>query len=242
MAVVASHLSVCLDCGRRCACLACLLTPALVRRASSGPVALGAPVSFPEAVLPFVTPGACAPEITGRLRGARSGRPRTGLLVPAAGRCGGSGAQLVARCTRSGPRDGGVPGGSLRRRSWAACAAVVCRVWTRSLTHQVSGTARLSTGDLAGEPGLFSMDADTAPFRSEDAGSRTCVPVRAPISRVGRAGPPSAFWCASPVPVAGLGALFVCWAASGLGLPCFLVDAVFFFLFAFFPFVRPRRH
>ena len=99
--------------------------PRVVRRASSGPVALGAPVGFPDAVVPFPTPGACAPGFTGRLRGARGGRPRTGLIVPAAGPRRGRGAGLAPRRTRSGPRDGVVPGGSLRRRSWAACAAVV---------------------------------------------------------------------------------------------------------------------
>ena len=99
--------------------------PALVRRASSGPVALGAPVGFPVAVVPFPTPGACAPGFTGWLRGAHGARPRTGLIVPAAGPRRGRGAGLAPRRTRSGPRDGVVPGGSLRRRSWAACAAVV---------------------------------------------------------------------------------------------------------------------
>ena len=99
--------------------------PRVVRRASSGPVALGAPVGFPDAVVPFPTPGACAPGFTGRLRGARGGGPRTGLIVPAAGPRRGRGAGLLPRRTCSGPRDGVVPGGSLRRRSWAACAAVV---------------------------------------------------------------------------------------------------------------------
>ena len=99
--------------------------PALVRGASSGPVALGAPVGFPVAVVPFPTPGAGAPGFTGWLRGARGGRPRTRLIVPAAGPRRGRGAGLAPRRTRSGPCDGIVPSGSLRRRSWAACAAVV---------------------------------------------------------------------------------------------------------------------
>ena len=98
----------------------------LLRRASSGPVALGAPVGFPDAVVPYPTLGACAPGFTGRLRGARGGRLRTGLLVPAHGSCRGSGAGLAPRGTLSWPRDGVVSGGALRRRSWAACAAVVC--------------------------------------------------------------------------------------------------------------------
>ena len=111
--------------------------PALVRRSSSGPVALGAPVGFPVAVVPSLTPEAVAPGLTGWLRGARGGRPRTGLIVPAAGPCRGKGAGRAPCRTRSGPRDGIVPGGSLRLRSWAACAAVVWRVWTRSLTRPV---------------------------------------------------------------------------------------------------------
>ena len=99
--------------------------PELVRRTSSGPVALDAPVGFPDAVVPFPTLGACTPGFTGWLRGARGGRPRTGLGVPAAGPRRGWGAGLAPRCTRSEPLDEVTPGGSLRRQSWAACAAVV---------------------------------------------------------------------------------------------------------------------
>ena len=43
------------------------------------------------------------------------------------------------------------------------------RVRTRSLTHPVSRTVRCSTGDPAGAPGLFRVDADTSPCGSEDA-------------------------------------------------------------------------
>ena len=108
------------------ACLSAVLRgPALVRRASSGPVALAASVRFPVAVVPFPNPGACAPCFTEWLRGARGGRPRTGLMVPSAGLRQGGVAGLAPRRTRSGPRDGVVPGGSPRRWSWAACAAVV---------------------------------------------------------------------------------------------------------------------
>ena len=155
--------------------------PALVRRASSGPVALGAPVGFPVAVVPSPTLGSVAPGFTGWLRGALGGRPRTGLIVPAAGSCRGRGAGRAPRRTLSGPGDGVVPGGSLRLRSWAACAAVVWREWTRSLTRPVSRTVRLSTRDSAGAPGLFCVDADTSPLGSEDGtpGSRACALVRA---------------------------------------------------------------
>ena len=82
----------------------------------------------------------------------------------------------------------------------------------------------------AGAPGLFRVDADTVPSGSEDAtpGSRACVRVRAPLGLFGRAGLPRAFWCASPFPVAGLGALFVFPAPSGLGWRFF-----FFFVLSF---------
>ena len=126
------------------------------------------------------------------------------------------------------------------------CVRCGCvRVWTRSLTRPVSRTVRRSTGDSAGAPGLFRVDADTAPFGSEDAtpGSRACVGVRALLGRVGRAGLPGAFWCASPSPVAAFGALLVCLAPSGLGLP-FLWLLLFFPFFFFCPFfvfaLRPR--
>ena len=100
--------------------------PALVRRAPCGPVALSAPVCVPVAVVPSLDPRAVAPGFTGWLRGACGGRPRTGPFLPAAGPCRGKDAELAPRHTRSGPRDGVVPGGSLRLLSWAACAAVVC--------------------------------------------------------------------------------------------------------------------
>ena len=185
--------------------------PALLRHASCGPVALGALVGCPVAVVPSPVPGAVAPGFTRRLRGARGGWLRTKLIVPAAGPCRGRGAGLAPRRTRSGPRDGVVPGGSLRLRSWAACAAVVWRVWTRSLTRPVSCTVHRSTGDSVGAPGLCCADANTSLCGSEDAtlGFSACVPVRALLGRVGGAGLSGAFWCASPFPWPfGLSSLF----------------------------------
>ena len=125
VAVVAWHLSMCLGFGRRRASLARFVAPRWCAAPRPVRSPFGAPVSFPDAVVPFPVPGACAPGFTGRLRGARGGRPRTGLFVRAAGPCRGRGPGLAPRCTRSGPRDGVVPGGSLRRRSSAACAAMV---------------------------------------------------------------------------------------------------------------------
>ena len=139
--------------------------PALVRRSSSLPVALCAVVGFPVAVVPSPTPGAVAPGFTAWLRGERGGWPRTGLMVPAAGPCRGKGAGRALRRTRSGPRDGVVPGGSLRLRSWAVCAAGVWRVWTRLLTRPVSRTVRLATGELGWCTGAVSCGHRHRPFR-----------------------------------------------------------------------------
>ena len=242
VAVVAWHLSLCLGCGRRRASLACLVAPlwcAAPRLVRSLAVLRSA---FPTPWCLFPIPGAYAPGFTGRLRGARGGRPKTGLLVPAAGRCQGSGAGLAPRCTRSGPRNGVVPGRSLRCWSWAACAAVVWRVLTWSLMRPVSRTARLSPGDSAGALGLFCVDADTAPFGSEGAtpGSRACVRVRALLGRIGRAGLPAAFWCASlflwPVSVR---SLFVR-PPPGWGLICLWLWLGFFSLFFSPSLLRPR--
>ena len=84
-AVVAWHLSVCRGCGRGCASLVCLVAR-VVRRASSGPVALGAPVGFPDAVVTFPTPGACAPgKSLGSCAGhAEAGREPGSLCLPLA--------------------------------------------------------------------------------------------------------------------------------------------------------------
>ena len=169
---------------------------ALVRHASSGPVALGAPVGCPNAELPFPRPGGLRPRIywatawgtwspaenqalcacpwplPRQRRWARSapylfGAPRWGFLW-----------QVLPASVSGCGRCGGLP------------------VWTRSLTRPVFPAVRLSTGDSAGALGLFTVDADTAPVGSEDAtpGSRACVCVQAPLGRVGRGGLPGAFW------------------------------------------------
>ena len=95
------------------------------------------------------------------------------------------------------------------------------RVLTRSLTRPVSRTVRRSTGDWAGAQGLFRVDADTSHCGSEDAtpGSRACVRVLALLGRVGRAGLPGAFWCASPFPLAAL-SFFFAWPPPGWHCPC----------------------
>ena len=79
------------------------------------------------------------------------------------------------------------------------------RAWTRSLTRPVSRTVRLLTGDSAGAPELFRVDADTSPPRPGPA----CVCVCACSSWPGWAGlrpgrilvrltfPCGRSWCAS---------------------------------------------
>ena len=107
----------------------------------------------------------------------------------------------------------------LRALRWFACV-------DPPLTRPVSRTARPST--------VFRVDAVTAPFGSEDATprSRACVRVRAPFGRVGRAGLPGAFRCASFFPVAGLGALFFFQPSPGCGCPFCGCCWVFLFLVA----------
>ena len=104
------------------------------------------------------------------------------------------------------------------------------RVWIQSLTRPVSRTVRLSTGDSAGAPGLFRVDAGSSPCRSVDA---TGVRVLVPPGRVGRAGLPGAFWCASLFPLAALSFCFARpppgWCCPFLGpllaLPLFLLPS-----------------
>ena len=87
------------------------------------------------------------------------------------------------------------------------------RVWTRSLTHPVSCTVRLAMGDSAGALGLFRVDADTAPFGSEDAtpGSCPCVHVRAFLSLFF-----SVPWCAGCAVLC----VAVPWAVGRVGVCC----------------------
>ena len=111
------------------------------------------------------------------------------------------------------------------------------RVWTRSLTRPVSRTACLSTGHLGDFTGAVWSGRPHRPSWVGGCQARVrCVCACAfLLRRVGRAGLPGPFWCASPFPVAIHGALLVCPAPSGLGLPC-----LWFFLRLFFCFCAPR--
>ena len=186
--------------------------PRVVRRASSGPVALGALVSFRDAVVPFPTLGACAPGFTGWLRGARGDWPGTGLIVAAAGPRRGRGAGLAPRRTRSGPAMG---------LSLAGPSSV--------------GLGLRVLGLSAGTPGLSRVYVVPSPCGSEDAtpGSRACVRVLVLPGRVGRAGLPSAFWCASTFLMA---ALSFCFARPPPGWGCLFCGSLVAFPPPFFCF------
>ena len=113
------------------------------------------------------------------------------------------------------------------------------RVRTQSLTRPVSRAVCRSTGDSVGAPGLFRVDANTSPCKSEDAtpGSRACLHVLVLPGRVGQAGLPGAFWCASPFPLA---ALSFCFARPPPGCGCpfpvpLFASFFFFFLVVLFP-------
>ena len=218
-AVAAWHLSVCLGCGRRRASLACLVAPR------------GAPR--------LVRSGRS--RCSGRLSRRRGAFPHPGSLRPRLYWAAARGTRRPAEnrahcaCRWPPPRQGrwarsasylfGAPrwGCPWRVPPASVLGCVRCGgwlVWTRSLTRPVSRTVRLSTGDSAGAPGLFRVDADTSPCGSEDAtpGSRACLRVLALLGRVGRAGLPGAFWCASPFPLAALSFCFA-WPPPGWGCP-----------------------
>ena len=160
--------------------------PRVVRCASSGPVALGPQVGFPDAVVPFPCPGACAPGFPWWLRKTRG--------VPAAGPGRGRGAGLAPRRTRWGPAMGlplvgpsGV-GLGLRALRWFACLDPVTDA--SGFPYRPS-----SDGGLGRCTGAVSCGRRHRPFRSEDAnlGSHACVPLRAPLGGVGRAALRGAF-------------------------------------------------
>ena len=192
--------------------------PCVVRRPLSSPVTLGTSVSSPDAVVPFPNPGPFAPQFTGRLRGAREGRPRTGLIVPAAGPAEAGALGLLCIVPVQGPAKGlclAAPSGvslGLRALLWFACVDL--------LTH-ASGfrTVCRRTRNSAGESGLFRVDADTSPFGSEDDthGFHVCSRVRALLGRVGQPASRARFGA----PHFSFGRLFLlpCFVPSGMGLP-----------------------
>ena len=193
--------------------------PRVVRRASSGPVALGAPVGFPAAVVPFPTPGACAPGFTGRLRGARRGRPRTGLIVPAAGPRRSRGASSLRVIPIRGPAMGlslAGPSGvglGLRALRWLACVDPV--------TDASGFPYRPSfDGGLGRCTGAVSCGRRHLPLRVGGRHARVpCVFACACSSWPGRAGRPPGRVLVRHTFSFGRFVFLLCLAPSGLGLP-----------------------
>ena len=189
--------------------------PCVVRCASSGPVALGALVGFPDAVVPFLTRGACAPGFTGRLRRARGGRPSTGLIVPAAGprrgRGAGAGAMGLSLARLSGV------GLGLRALRWLACVDPVT---------DASGFPYRPSFDwgLAWCTGAFSCGRRHLPLQVGGRHARVlCVCACAFPSWPGRAGGPPERVLVRLTFSSGRFVFVLCSALSWLGLALFLV-------------------
>ena len=217
-AVAAWHLSVCLGCGRRRASLACLVAPRGAPRLSD-PVALGAPVGTHVAVVPFPTPGACAPGFTWPLRGARGGRPRTGLFVPAVAPAEAGALRSLRVVPVRGPAMGlslAGPSGvglGLRALRWLACVDPVT---------EASGFPDCPSfdGGLGRCTGVFRVDADTPPLRVGGRHARVpCVCACACSSWPGRAGRPPGRVLVRLTFSFGRFGFLLCFAHSGLGLP-----------------------
>ena len=211
--------------------------PALVCRSSSGPVALGAPVGFAVAVVPSPTPGAVAPGLTGWLRRARGGRPRTGLIVPAAGPWARS-----ASYPFGAPRWGcpwRVPPASV-----LGCVRCGALVFVDPVTDASGFPYRPSCdGGLGRCTRAVSCGRRNRPYRVGGRHARLPrVCACACPAWPGRAGRPSGrVLVRLTFPLAVLGSLFACSAPSGLGLPCLWLLLVSFFGFVSpFPLPPPR--
>ena len=217
--------------------------PRILRRAPSGPVALGAQVGFPEPWC-LLLPGACASDLLGGCAGhGEAGRePGSWCLLLAHAEAGALGLVRVLPVlgpamgfSQAGPSGVGL---ELRALRWlGVCGTGHSRV-------RFFRTVCLSTGASASAPGLFRVVANTSPLGSDDAmpGSRACVLVCALLARVRRAGLPSAFWCALPFlwpffvpalflrPPSGWAALFL-FVSSFRSLFCFVFSAAFVLAF-----------
>ena len=161
-------------------------------------------------------------------------------MVPAAGPRRGRGAAPAPHRTRLGPRDGVVPGGSVRRWSLSPCALVLCvcepaysRVRFPVSSVVPRGTRQVHRGCFVWTP--------TPPL----SGRRTPRPslVRVSLGSFFLAGPGglvfSAYFSASHLSL-GCFLLLLCSAPSRPGLPlaCPLV-CLLSFLYCFFPFFLP---
>ena len=112
----------------------------------------------------FPCPGACAPGFVGWQRGARGGRPRTGLIVPAARPCRSKGAGRAPRRTRSGPAMGLSLAGPSRVGLWLRTLR-----WLAFVDHVT---------DTSGFPYSSSFDGGVGPCTRAVFCGRRHVPMR----------------------------------------------------------------
>ena len=231
VAVVAWHLPLYLGCGLRRAPLACLVTPRWcaaprpVRSLSVLRSAFQTPWCLPRArVLAF-------PALLGCCAGhAEAGREPGSLCLPLAPAEAGAPGSL-----RVVPVRGPAMGLSLAGPSGVGLGlrALRCFACVDPVTDPSGFQYRPSfDGGLSRCTGAVSCGRRHRPLRV--GGRHAWVPCVCAcacfLGRVGWAGLPGAFWCASPFPVAVLVALFVCSAPTGLGLPCLCC----FWVFSFF--------
>ena len=128
---------------------------------------------------------------------------------------------------------------------WGPLAALVCGVWRWCVGGVVVGPSPL----LAEVPVCYSPPL-LAGFRCRCWWAVPATPGWGPLAavvcgvwlpgRVGRAGLPGAFWCASPFPLAALSFCFA-WPPSGLGLPPSLSLLLPLFWLPFFFFFSASR-
>ena len=102
----------------------------------------------------------------------------------------------------------------VRWRRWCVVCGVVCGVLLGFLATPGGGSCVL----LPATPGWVSLPLVVGGPRHSWLGSAGGVGVRTLLGRVGRAGLPGAFWCASPFPLAALSFCFA-WPPPGWGCP-----------------------
>ena len=231
MAIVAWHLSLCLGCSRRRAFLACPVAlrwcaaPRPVRSLSVLQLAVPTPwcLTRPRKLAPSDLLGGCAGHV-------EAGREPASFRLPvSAAEAAAVGSLRVipvrgpaVELSLAGPSGVGL---GLRALMWFACVDPVT---------DASGLLYCPAFDkgLGRCTRALSCGRRHRPFRV--GGRHPWVPwvcgCACFLGQVGRAGLPGAVWCASLLPLALLGALFVCSATPGLGLPCSWLFLRFSFL------------
>ena len=240
VAVVAWHLSLCRGCGWRRTSLACLVAPRWcaaprpVRSLSVLRLAFPSPWCLPppRGLSPPALLGGCAGHVEARREPGSLCLP----LAPAEARALGALRVVSVRGPAMGLSLAGPSGFGLALRAlrwFGVCGPGHCGVRFPVPSVFRRGTRPVHRGCLVWTP--------TPPL----AGRRTPGPgptrvcVRALLNRVGRAGLPAAFWCASPFLWPFSGRSLVVQPPPGRGCPVCGCCWVFFLFFSFPPLVAP---